>query len=85
MKLTEPTRYGVWTAITGGVTGPRAGWMKKEGGSVEAYDDRVVAEKRAVALRASNTLLGGYTPSGRPVAHRTYEVRPLPPDQGGAA
>ena len=45
-------KWGVWCEVSGGVTGSRSAWMKREG-KVIAFDTREEAEAEAKAARTS--------------------------------
>jgi len=67
--------FGIWTTVSGGVTGNRAAWLK--GGDGQPY--RFASRDAAEAFRAGlhTNLRGGTTPSGRPIAFQTFEAREI--------
>lgn len=65
------TRYGIWTSVSGGVTGPRSAWMKDIDGRVWTAQTREAAQHMAAHFEA------GRTDAARARFHQTYEVRPV--------
>ncbi len=65
--------YGIWTTVSGGITGYRAAWLKHDDAEV-VFATQAEAEAEAGRLTAGDTLRGGYTPSGRPIAVRSFRA-----------
>jgi hypothetical protein len=68
--------YGIWTTVSGGVTGSRSAWLKEDGAAV-TFATMAEAEAYAEHLTATGTLKGGVTLSGRPFAYQYYRAAEL--------
>ena len=66
------TSWGVMVVITSGRTGMRYGLAKSSTGAALRFPTEAEAKAEADKLNAANTLRGGFTPSGRPIARRYY-------------
>ena len=66
--------WGVWTSVSGGVTGSRSAWMKNVDGDRIEFATEAEAEAAVERYRASSTLRGGTTPSGRPIAYQYFRA-----------
>lgn len=73
-----PDLFGVWVTVSGGVTGYREAWLRRDG-DVRLFATLGEAEQACTGLRDGDVLLGGTTPSGRPIALRTFEARAYTP------
>jgi hypothetical protein len=65
--------YGIWTSISGGVTGSRSAWLKRSG-EVLTFATQAEAEAEAARLTVTCTLKGGVSPSGRPIAYQYFRA-----------
>ena len=69
------TAYSVMVVITGVTTnGTRYGLVKNSDGTALRFPTEAEADAEAERLNAQNTLRGGTTPSGRPIANRYYHA-----------
>lgn len=69
--------YGIWTTISGGVTGERAAWIVSNGLEL-SFATKAEAQADVDRRRKQTSLHGGRTLTGQPIAHQTYEVRERP-------
>ncbi len=45
-------RYGVWCQVSGGITGYRHGWLKREDGTRKEFNSLIVAACEATRLNS---------------------------------
>jgi hypothetical protein len=79
--------YRIWSEVSGGVTGSRAGWLIGSDGKVAEYATREEAEgqarelERSCNLRSFNVAKFRYTAIGKDTAPRGWATAGGPTDE----
>jgi len=69
--------FGIWTTVSGGVTGTRSSWLKRDGVPLQ-YATMAEAQRAAEDCRARYLMQPDCTPSGRPIARQYFIAQALP-------